>query len=139
MDRAEYRRLVSAVDWSGLGPADPEGELPAALVAAVFEDEPAADEALGDVFGLVCHQDVLEPVAAVAHRVPHLVEAYVDGLSPDPTGVQAALAVVPSLALASRASVPWRERVQPWISRIAPADLAQTARELDEATAPTHS
>lgn len=95
---------------------------------AVFR---AAEDAAAGAYD-VPHAPLVRRVEALADRIPEVLGAYVDGLR-EPSGPQAALAVIPSLALASSRPVPWLDRTIAWIERVTPAALARQARDMSGA------
>lgn len=99
--------------------------------SAIFR---AAEDAVSGAYD-VPHAPLVRLVAAVAEQVGPALERYVATVGPEPSGPGAALAVLPSLALAAAGgSVPWLERVRPWLDRITPAELAAEAIALARRT-----
>jgi hypothetical protein len=64
MDNDEYERCVRAIDWHG-SPGAYAADFPLVewMIRIVSEDEKTAAEALQNVIGHVCHQDILEDLA----------------------------------------------------------------------------
>jgi len=89
----------------------------------------AAEDAVSGAYD-VPHAPLVRLVADVAESIPDLLEQYVNDIGPEPNGAQAALAVVPSLALAASRDVSWLDHIRAWTEIVTPADLKTEAFDL---------